>query len=127
MSTDAQDRKAARRRAERAGRRSEWAAAFILQLKGYRILARRFRAQSGEIDLIARRGGVVAFVEVKNRAVLEDAVSAVTARARRRIERAADMFAAHHRHLAECVFRYDIIAIAPWRFQHLRGAWRLGE
>ena len=127
MTAGAPDRKGARQRAERAGRRSEWAAACILQLKGYRVVARRFRAQSGEIDLIARRGKILAFVEVKNRARLDDALGAVTARARRRIERAADMFAARHRHLADCDFRYDIIAIAPWRFRHLRGAWRFGE
>lgn len=127
MTAGAQRKKSARRRAEKAGRRSEWIAAIILQLKGYRILARRFRAQSGEIDLIARRGNILAFIEVKNRAVLDDALGAVTAQARRRIERAADMFIARRRHLVDCDFRYDIIAIAPWRFQHLRGAWRLGE
>ncbi len=117
----------ARRQSERSGRRSEWIAALALQLKGYRVLQRRFRAHGGEIDLIAQRGRVVAFIEVKRRKVIDDAVGAVTARARRRIERAADMFVARHPYLAECEWRYDIVAIAPWRLKHLRGAWRFGE
>ena len=117
----------ARQRSERSGRRSEWIAALALQLKGYRILERRFRAHGGEIDLIAQRGRVVAFIEVKRRKAIDDAIGAVTARARRRIERAAEMFVARHSHLAECEWRYDIVAITPWRLKHLRGAWRFGE
>ncbi len=127
MTAGAQDQRAARRRSERSGRYAEWVAALMLQLKGYRILARRYRAKSGEIDLIARRGRVIAFVEVKTRARLDHALDAVTARARRRIERAADMFIARNPRLAECDMRYDIVAMAPWRFRHLRGAWRFGE
>lgn len=117
----------ARRRSERSGRRSEWIAALALQLKGYRILERRFRAHGGEIDLIAQRGQILAFIEVKRRKAVDDAVGAVTTRARRRIERAAEMFVARRAHLAECEWRYDIVAIAPWRLKHLRGAWRFGE
>ena len=127
MSAGARKQTIARRQSERAGRRAEWTAAFILAMKGYRILARRYRARSGEIDLVARRGGVVAFVEVKVRARLDDAVGAVSTRARRRIERAADMFMAQRPHLAECAMRYDIVAVAPWRFRHLAGAWLFGE
>lgn len=127
MSASAGKHTIARQQSERAGRRAEWAAALMLTMKGYRILARRFRAHSGEIDLVARRGGVVAFIEVKSRVRLDDAVGAVSARARRRIERAADMFMAQRPHLADCSMRYDIVAVAPWRFRHLVGAWRFGE
>ncbi|TIO58114.1 MAG: YraN family protein, partial [Mesorhizobium sp.] len=54
-----------RRKAYRRGHRGEWLAALALMLKGYRILARRHRTKLGEIDLIARRGDLVLFVEVK--------------------------------------------------------------
>ncbi len=127
MTAGAPKQTIARRQSERSGRRAEWAAAFVLAMQGYRIIARRYRARSGEIDLIARRGGIVAFVEVKARARLDDAIGAVSARARRRIERAADLYVAQHPHLADCAMRYDIVAIAPWRFRHLAGAWRFGE
>ncbi|MEO1252360.1 MAG: YraN family protein [Pseudomonadota bacterium] len=117
----------ARRRHESAGRRAEWIAAAYLALKGYRILHRRFRAPTGEVDIIAKRGGVLAMIEVKKRARIEDAIAAVPYRGRRRIERAADAFVARHPGLAECALRYDIVAIAPWRVRHLRAAWLFGE
>jgi putative endonuclease len=59
-----------RRKAYRRGHRGEWLAALALMLKGYRILARRHRTKLGEIDLIARRGDLVLFVEVKARRTL---------------------------------------------------------
>ena len=125
--TRAADRADSRRRSERAGRRAERLAALWLSLKGYRILETRFRAPGGEIDLIARRGPIIAFIEVKARPRLDDALGAVSHRARRRIERAAEMFVAHRPRLADCAMRYDILAVAPWRMRHLRGAWRFGE
>jgi len=121
------DQTAARRRYEKAGRRAEWLAAILLIIKGYRLQARRFRAHGGEIDIIARRGNVVIFAEVKSRRDLDDAVNAVSTQSRRRIERAADMFMARRPHLADCAMRYDIVAIAAGRWRHLRGAWRYGE
>ena len=74
-----------RRRAERRGRRGEWLAAAALLLKGYAILERRYTSPMGEIDLIARRGRTLVFIEVKARATLDDAVTAVTYTARQRI------------------------------------------
>lgn len=71
-----------------AGVRGETIAALLLRLKGYRVLARRYRAAGGEIDLIAVRGSVVAFVEVKARSLIADAEVAITADKRRRISRA---------------------------------------
>ena len=63
---------AARRRAHIYGLRAEWVAALLLRLKGYRVLDRRFAAAGGEIDLVARRGATIAFVEVKARDELDD-------------------------------------------------------
>lgn len=117
----------ARVAAELAGRRAEDLAALLLAIKGYRILARRFQAPGGEIDIAARRGGLLVFVEVKARASVDDAVLAVSRRARRRIEAAGRSFLAKRPHLARLDIRYDIIAVRGWRPTHVRDAWRGGE
>lgn len=119
--------RAARLRAEREGRRAEWLAGLFLRLKGFRILARRFKSPAGEIDLVARRGGLVALIEVKTRPGLDEAVFAVTPKTRRRVEAAGRLFVARHPHLAALALRYDIIAVAGWRLRHIADAWREGE
>jgi len=116
-----------RRQAEAAGRRAEFIAAMVMRLKGFSIIERRYRAAGGEIDLIARRGGLIAFVEVKTRRRLDDAVFAVTPANRRRIASAAASFFARRPALAESAIRYDIVAIAGWRIRHLADAWRDGD
>ena len=93
--------RADRRLAERRGRRAETLAAWYLRLKGYRILARRYRTPVGEIDLIARRGRLVAFVEVKQRPSDAEGAEAITATSRRRIARAASAWLAAHPAAAE--------------------------
>ncbi|MCI4644342.1 MAG: YraN family protein [Hyphomonadaceae bacterium] len=111
--------------AERRGRRGEWLAALALQLKGYRILARRVRTPSGEIDLVARRGAIFAFIEVKARASVEDALDAVSERAWQRISAAAEIWAARHMPAGDFGWRYDLVAILPRQWpKHLRDAWR---
>ncbi|MEQ1931787.1 MAG: YraN family protein [Parvularculaceae bacterium] len=116
-----------RAEAERQGRRAERLAAFYLQLKGYRLLARRFKAAGGEIDLAARRGDVLVFAEVKARADLDAGVLAVTPSSRRRVEAAGRAFIASRPHLAPLGVRYDIMAVSGVRIRHLRDAWREGE
>lgn len=116
-----------RRAAERAGRRAEWIAELYLRLKGYAVIARRFRARGGEIDLVARRGPVIAFVEVKRRASRDEAIAAVSPHNRRRVETAAAQFLAARPTLAQREVRYDILAVAGARLYHLRSAWRYGE
>lgn len=120
------DRRTRERRArERAGRRAEAAAALWLQLKGYRILDRRARTPHGEIDLVALRGNILAFVEVKARTRLEAALEAATPEVRRRVERAARLWAGRRRGMESRNWRFDVIAIAPGRLpRHLRDAWR---
>ncbi len=99
--------------AELLGRRGETLAAWFLRLKGYRIIASRFKTPVGEIDLVARRFGVLVFVEVKARKAgsVEDAWIAVNDR---RIASAADYFLARHPRYADTDMRYDVIFLAPF-------------
>jgi putative endonuclease len=81
--------------------------------KGYHVLAKRFRTPHGEIDIIARKRGLLAFVEVKARATLDDAAYAVTPRQQQRIINAAQGWLAAHPEHAEFELRFDAILIAP--------------
>ena len=112
-----------KKRAHRRGHRAEWLAALALMLKGYRIVARRFRTKAGEVDLIARRGDLVALVEVKARAGEREAIDAVTANASRRIAAAGDIWLSRQPDAARLSVRCDIVAVLPWRWpQHFPGA-----
>ncbi|MGY3449113.1 YraN family protein [Bradyrhizobium sp. USDA 4353] len=97
----------------RTGLSAEARAAALLIAKGYRILAKRFRTPHGEIDLIARKRGLVAFVEVKARASLDDAAYAVTPRQQQRIIDAAQAWLMAHPDHAELELRFDAILVAP--------------
>ena len=102
--------------AYRRGHRSEWLAAAALMAKGYRIVARRYRTRLGEIDLIARRGDLVAIVEVKARPNLAAAMDAIGGMSERRIEAAADLWLARQRDYARLSMRFDMVAVLPWRW-----------
>ena len=102
--------------AYRRGHRSEWLAAAALMAKGYRIVARRYRTKLGEIDLIARRGDLVAIVEVKARPTLAAAMDAIGGMSERRIEAAADLWLARQRDYARLSMRFDMVAVLPWRW-----------
>ena len=97
----------------RTGLSAESRAAAYLMAKGYRILARRFRTPYGEIDLVARRRNLLAFVEVKARANLDDAAWAVTPRQQQRIVNAAQAWLMAHPEHAEFEMRFDAMLIAP--------------
>lgn len=114
-----------RQRAEKRGRRGETLAAIALMAKGYRILARRVRTPFGEVDLIAQRGKLVAFVEVKARRTETLALEAVTPKAQTRISRAAEAWMSRQRHLQDCDWRFDLVAVSPRRWpKHVPDAWR---
>jgi putative endonuclease len=116
----------ARRRAHLFGLRAESIAALLLRLKGYHLLARRFAAAGGEIDLIARRGETIAFVEVKARDDLDAAAAAITEAKRRRIGRAARVWLARNPWAAASNLRGDAVFVAPGRLpRHLAAAYRL--
>lgn len=115
----------ARLKAYRKGRMAEVAAAILLLLKGYRLLNRGYRTTRGEIDLIARKGNLLVFVEVKARNSLALAQEAVGARQRQRIRQAAELFRQRNTKLSSCDCRFDVILIAPLRWpRHIRDAWR---
>lgn len=118
--------KKAKRDTYRFGLMAESFAAWGLRLRGWRILARRYKTPMGEIDLIARRGEMVAFIEVKARGDLSTALQAVSVTAQKRIGRAANHFLARHTAHAGCCYRFDIIAVAPpFYWQHLDNAWEV--
>ena len=103
-----------RRRNEARGRNAEAIAAWFLRAKGYRILARRVRTHVGEIDLIARHGDTLVFVEVKARRALDSAVIALHPAALRRIEAASRVLAPHYSRGCTTT-RIDAVLVQPWR------------
>ena len=113
--------------AERGGQRGEALAALFLQLKFYRIRARRYKTPIGEIDLIAERNGTIAFIEVKTRArdaLQSEALEAVNTS---RIVRAAEHWLSRHPREAEKSCRFDVIFLAPGRWpRHLINAFDAG-
>ena len=116
-----------RRAAFLFGHDAEFWAAAVLRLKGYRILEWRFRAAGAEIDLIAKRGGTLVFVEVKARPSLEAALEAVHQAKVERISRAARVYLSRLPAMPETI-RCDAVLIAPGRLpRHLLdiGALRL--
>ena len=113
----------ARVAAFRTGVSAESRAAAFLMAKGYRILEKRFRTPYGEIDIVARRRNLVAFIEVKARASLEEAAYAVTARQQVRIVAAAQAWLMAHPEHADFDLRFDAVLIAPRRLpRHLLAA-----
>lgn len=112
-----------RARAERSGRRGEALAAWYLRFKGYRILARRQRTARGEIDLVAKRGRTIVFVEVKHRATPEELDIAIDEYRLERVAAAAGILAPKFAdHGAD--IRIDVILTTPGRWpRHIENAW----
>ncbi|MBB5686984.1 YraN family protein [Sphingobium boeckii] len=112
-----------RRRAEIRGRRGEIIAAWWLRLHGWRILATRAKTRFGEVDLIARRGNMIAFIEVKTRATLAELDIAIDRRRLTRVAAAANLLAA--RYAPDGVdIRIDVMLIHPWAWpRHLTNVW----
>jgi len=124
-----------RQDAERRGRRAETLCAALLTLSGWRVVARRWRAGrgsgAGEVDIIARKGQTVAFVEVKMRTTAATALESVGPAQRQRIAAGAAAFVAAHPDLAGLTMRFDVMTVAAsgpfglgWP-RHHKDAWRL--
>jgi len=116
-----------RQRAYLSGRRAERIACWLLRAKGYRILATNWRCSAGEVDILARRGKVLAVVEVKRRAsgltaqegATDAALFAISPRQQTRVARAAEAFAARRADCQGLELRLDAITVTeptswPW-------------
>ena len=116
-----------RRAALRLGLHAEVVAALYLRLKLYSILERRFSAGGGEIDIVARRGSTLVFVEVKLRAEADAAAAAIGEVKLRRMARAVAVWRRRNPWADGCALRGDAVLMAPWRWpRHLRDAFTLG-
>ena len=112
---------------EKQGRRAENYAAQWLMMRGYKILERRFKTREGEIDLIARKGKILACIEVKQRSKSADAQEAVGYRAEQRIMNSAEIYVMQTPELLQQDFelRFDIIyVIGRWKIDHIIDAFR---
>jgi len=108
------------------GRRAEWLAILWLTAKGYRLLERRFGGKGGEIDLVMKRGRTIAFVEVKARSRLDDAMIAITAEKQRLVERRIRHWLSRNPWAGEHYLRADAVFLAPWcRPRHVLAAFAL--
>lgn len=112
-----------RRTTYAAGKRAEWLALIYLLLKGYRPVAWRYKCPAGEVDLIVARRSLVVFVEVKFRADRDTAAFSLTPKQQSRIIRAAQYWALKNRRNYPEAMRFDVIALAPWRWPlHIENA-----
>lgn len=113
----------ARRDADARGREGEAEAAMFLAQAGWRIIAERVKTKAGEIDLIARRSGLIAFVEVKWRARAPSLADAIDERRLRRVAAAAELVWQDYATDGEDI-RIDVILLAPGRKPtHIENAW----
>lgn len=112
-----------RRAAEASGRRGERIAGWWLRLKGWRILDRRVRTPAGEVDLVARKGNLIAFVEVKSRATNAELDFAIDERRLSRVAAAAEVLMPRYAGPGDDI-RVDVILIAPGAVpRHIENAW----
>lgn len=115
-----------RAEAEKHGRQGEALAAWWLRLCGWRILARRVKVKVGEVDLIARKGRTVAFIEVKWRRDAAMLGGAIDANRLRRVARAAESLAPRYAKAGDDV-RIDVILVAPRTWpRRIASAWQPG-
>ena len=110
--------------AERRGRRGETLAAWWLRLHGWRIVGQRLRVGVGEVDLVARRGSTVVFVEVKWRRTAAELDLAIDERRLRQVARAAEALAPRFARPTDTI-RIDVLLLAPERWpRHIVNAWQ---
>lgn len=115
-------------RADSAGRTAEQAAAEALESQGWTILARRVRTPAGELDLVAERDGLLAFVEVKARPSLSEAAQALGPRQRARLTAAAECWLAENPGRGAAGIRFDLLLVAAdGTVRRIADAFRLGD
>ena len=119
--------KAEKQAFEKAGRRAENLACLYLRLKGYRILERRFKVRQGEVDIVARKGKVIAMIEVKQRASEAAADQSVSYENQSRLMDAAEIYIHQNQDLRDIDFeiRYDFLyVIGRWKVRHITNAFQ---
>ncbi|MDG1438350.1 MAG: YraN family protein [Emcibacteraceae bacterium] len=119
-----------RKKAYKRGHFAEQLAAIFLMLKGYTIVARRYKTKVGEIDLIAKKKNVTIFCEVKARKTTEIALESLSHKQKMRIRNAAEYYMAHlnnkssNNMIENEIFRCDMMLVVPWRLPvHIENAW----
>ena len=113
-----------RQDAERRGRGAETIACWYLRMRGWRILARRARVPGGEVDIVAKRGRTLAFVEVKARGTDDAAAFALDEWRLRRVAVAVQRLMPRYMNGVDEV-RIDAIFIVPFRWpRHLENVWQ---
>lgn len=118
--------KTTKQQAEHRGRTAEMLAVLLLKVKGYSILAQRFRCAAGEIDIIASKSDMFIFVEVKARENTGAALESISPKQRKRIESAAEVWLQSETSQSFAV-RFDVITVAPRALPaHMMDAWRPG-
>jgi len=118
-----------REQAQRRGRWGENLCRLSLTLSGWTVLHHGFSGNrgsgAGEIDLIAKRGQTLAFIEVKARPDLTSGLEAVSHTQQARITRGAEQFLAAHPDLTHHAIRFDVMVVRPWRWpKRIPDAWR---
>lgn len=110
-------------RAYRMGLWAEWLAIMFLRCKGYQLLAQRYKTPKGEIDLIMRRGDIIAIIEVKARRNNQD-TERISSKQQQRITQAAALYLAKHPQFANFQLRFDVMFVSPWRIpNHQQHMW----
>ena len=121
------DRRQSGRRAHARGVDAEAAVCAALERDGWQVLARRLRTGAGEMDVVAQRDGLLAFVEVKARARLADAAVALSPRQQRRLLAAAEVILAEHPDWGAGGVRFDLLLVdAHGRIRRIADAFRDG-
>lgn len=117
-----------RKAADRRGRFAETRAAAALEAEGWAVLARRVRTVGGEIDLVAEREGLLAFVEVKARPTLGEAALSLGKAQRRRLLAAAEIWLAGNPGRGAAGVRFDVMLVdGEGRVRRIADAFRLGD
>ena len=127
MRKEAKPAKENKKRHYQNGLKAERWAGWLMRLKGYRILARRYKAKGGEIDLICQRADCLVFLEVKYRASLDEALYAITPRNQARIITAAQGWLSKHPDETIDTYRFDVMVFAPGKrykphYRHIEAA-----
>lgn len=124
-----------RQKNQRRGHLAEIWAAWILRIKGYRILKRRAKTPVGEVDLIAKKRDMLVFVEVKLRKNLDEGMYSIPQASQNRICRAANFIMANSSSISgglkgnkslnpdSQAMRFDAMIISGWSFRHIQNAW----